>query len=917
MAKKGSTTRVFQLAKELGVTSKDLIAKCVAEEIPGITNHMSTVSLGLAATIREWFGAGGGSVSTAVQTAAPVDVAKARAKAKKKAPKAKAPEEAPVEAVLPDVAAPEKKVDQPPVEIVPAAPQKTIEPEALPETRAPVEHIEPLAPAAAAEAPPVHQAPRQGPVMNVPQRPQIVAPAGPRLEQPIKTQLSGPKVIRVESPEVITRRQPRRPSGVEGAGGIATRRAGGWRTGAPAVPESPADARGRGGRPGASRRNKRRTASAREEGGRTGRTSSVTDRPFNWRAQDLEERQDRLNRSGGYFRAHHRDTLKRTAGGGQRAVSAAEAGGKVKVDEPITVKALSAATGVKVADILRELVMAGKTVTINSVIDSETAVELMLAHQIELDVVEQKSAQEQIIEEFEERETVDERLRSPVVTILGHVDHGKTSLLDRIRNTRVAEGEAGGITQATSAFQVPVTSGDKEHTITFIDTPGHEAFTEMRARGARVTDIVVLVVAADDGVMPQTVESIDHAKAAGVPIVVALNKIDKPEATDPNIQRIFGQLAEHELNPVAWGGSTEVVRTNALTGEGVQDLLEMLDYQAELLELKADFGGGAQGTVIEARLEEGRGPVADILVQEGVLRKGDFVVVGRAFGRVRDLVNDRGQRIDQATTSMPVGISGINELPDAGDKIYAVKNLKAAEAYAADRKERERQLELVIEKVTLDNIFEHMARSAAKEVPLILKADVQGSVDTLKSALAKIKADDVGVSIKHAAVGGVNDSDILLAAATGAIIIGFNVTSSRSARRRAEAKRIDVRLYEVIYDITDDLIKAVEGLLEPELKLEVLGHAEVRQVFKISKTGMIAGCYITDGVIERNAQIRVTRDDIVVEKDRRLEQLKHFKNDVKEVRTGQECGMRIDGYDDIKVGDVLECYVTREMKRTL
>ncbi|MHC4446777.1 MAG: translation initiation factor IF-2, partial [Planctomycetota bacterium] len=336
-----------------------------------------------------------------------------------------------------------------------------------------------------------------------------------------------------------------------------------------------------------------------------------------------------------------------------------------------------------------------------------------------------------------------------------------------------------------------------------------------------------------------------------------------------------------------------------------------------LIELKADFGGEAQGTVIEARLEEGRGPVADVLVQHGVLRKGDFVVVGRAFGRVRDLVGDRGQRIDQAAPSMPVAISGINELPDAGDKIYAVKNLKDAEAYAADRKEQERQLELAREKITLDNIFDHMAQSETKEVPLIVKADVQGSVDTLKSSLTKIKADEVAVSIKHSAVGGINDSDILLAEATGAIIIGFNVTSSSSARRKAEAKSIDVRLYEVIYDITDDLTKAVEGMLEPELKLEVLGHAEVRQVFKISKVGMIAGCYATDGVIERNAQIRVTRDDIVVEKDRRLEQLKRFKEDVKEVRSGQECGMRIDGYDDIKVGDVLECYVTREMKRTL
>ncbi|MCH6551613.1 MAG: translation initiation factor IF-2, partial [Planctomycetes bacterium] len=440
---------------------------------------------------------------------------------------------------------------------------------------------------------------------------------------------------------------------------------------------------------------------------------------------------------------------------------------------------------------------------------------------------------------------------------------------------------------------------------------------EMRAGGAKVTDLVVLVVAADDGVMPQTVESIDHAKAAGVPIVVALNKMDKPEATDTNIQRILGQLAEHELNPVEWGGSTEVVRTSATTGDGVQDLLEIIDYQAQLLELTADFGGLAEGTVIEARMEEGRGPVADVLVQQGTLRKSDFVFVGRAFGRVRDIVDDRGQRTDHAPPSAPIAFSGIDGVPDAGDKFYVVKNLKDAEASAGERRQHDRQRGLVREKITLDNIFEHLARSDKKELPLIIKGDVQGSVDTLKSTVTKITTDEVIISIKHAAVGGINDSDILLAEATGAIIIGFNVTATASARRRAEDKRIDIRLYEVIYDVTDDLTKAAEGLLDPELKLEVLGHADVRQVFRVSKVGMIAGCYVTDGVIQRNAQIRVTRDEIVVETDRRLEQLKRFKDDAKEVRAGQECGMRIDGYDDIKVGDVLECYITREVRRKL
>ncbi|MGI9012977.1 MAG: translation initiation factor IF-2, partial [Phycisphaerales bacterium] len=496
------------------------------------------------------------------------------------------------------------------------------------------------------------------------------------------------------------------------------------------------------------------------------------------------------------------------------------------------------------------------------------------------------------------------------------VDHGKTSLLDRIRNANVAEGEAGGITQATSAFRVPVKAGDAERQIVFLDTPGHEAFTEMRARGARVTDLVVLVVAADDGVMPQTVESINHAKAAGVPLIVALNKIDKPEATDQNIQRILGQLAEHELNPSEWGGSTEVVRTSAISGDGVQELLDLIDYQAQLHEWKADFKGDAVGAVIEAQMAEGRGPVARILVQQGMLRKGDFIVMGRAFGRVRDIIDDHGERIEEAGPSTPVAISGIDEVPDAGDSFYVAKTLKAAEAAANERRHAQRERDLATPKVTLDNIFERLAESGKKELRLIVKADVQGSVETLRNTLSEMKVEEVTINVLHAAVGGINESDISLAAASEAIIIGFNVTSSAKARQAAEHKRIDIRLYDVIYNITDDVGKAARGLLDPVHRLEVLGHAEVRQVFRITRVGMIAGCYVTDGVIQRNAQIRVTRNDIVVEKDRRLEQLKRFKDDAKEVRAGQECGMKIDGYDDIKEGDILECYRTVEVERT-
>ncbi|MGA1044122.1 MAG: translation initiation factor IF-2 [Phycisphaerales bacterium] len=586
------------------------------------------------------------------------------------------------------------------------------------------------------------------------------------------------------------------------------------------------------------------------------------------------------------------------------------------MNEPITVRELSEATGVKQADILKKFFLMGVPITVNTSLDPDQATEVMIDFGIELQVNASRSAAEVIEQRFADRELVDVQSRAPVVTILGHVDHGKTSLLDRIRNTNVASGEAGGITQATSAFQVPVKAGNRDRMVTFIDTPGHEAFTAMRARGAKVTDVAVLVVAADDGVMPQTVESINHAKAAGVPIVVALNKIDKPEATDGNIQRILGQLAEQGLNPVEWGGETEVIRTSAVKGEGIQDLLDMLDYQAELRDLKADAGGRAVGTVLEAQMEEGRGPVARLLVQEGTLKKGDFVVVGRGFGRVRDLVDAHGRRIAEAGPSTPVAISGIDQLPDAGDRLYCVDSLRDAEDAAEERRRLDRERELAVPRVTLDNIFQKMQEAQRTELPLVVKADVQGSVETLRVVLAKLGSEEVSVSVKHIAVGGINESDVALAEATGAIILGFNVTSSSRARQLAEAKGIDIRLYEVIYQLTDDVSKAAQGLLAPEIKLEVLGHAEVRAVFKISKVGMVAGCYVTDGVIERNAQIRVTRDGIVVEKDRRLEQLKRFKDDAKEVRAGQECGMKIVGYDDIRAGDVLECYKSVEVART-
>lgn len=917
--------RVFEIAKELGVKSKAIVDKCVHEGIPEsiIKNHMSTVSAGLEATIREWFsGSGDGGVATAVETSDKVDleevrVAPRRAKAKAASSEGESEGEGSVA-----TAPPEARVIKPPAPaviapITPAAPapepQRTSPETAIPAPAAERPAATPVAPrreegagGAAARPAPVRPAASAPPRMNVPDRPTTVTPAGPRLEKKAPVRLSGPKVVRVEAPERLEPPRPRRAGPGEGPGFMPPMGPPGEGGGADDGSRSP--------RRGGNKRRRedgvpsRRRGEADMSGGGGGGSTA------GWSEQDLAERAARLNRSGGFLKQRRQQMRREQM---DRPLTPAERGGKVTIPAPFTIKELSAVTGVKGADIVKKLFMQGVMASINSGIDPEKAQEIMIDYDIELEVVESKSAEQQVSEAFAQRESVDVQARGPVVTILGHVDHGKTSLLDKIRNANVAAGEAGGITQATSAFRVPLRIGEDDRTVVFIDTPGHAAFTSMRSRGAQVTDIVVLVVAADDGVMPQTVESISHAKAAGVPIVVALNKIDKPEATDSNIQRILGQLAERGLNPVEWGGETEVVRVSALKGVGIQELLEILDLQAQLLELTSDFGGTAQGTVIEARPEEGRGSVANILVQTGRLKVGDFVVMGRAYGRVRDITDDRGRRLKEATPPMPVQISGIDQLPDAGDKFFVVDSLKKAEQAAEQRRMKERQEQLAQPKMTLDRMFSQMAEKELKEILVVLKADVQGSVDVLRHEIEKVSGEEVKVRVLHAAVGGITESDILLAEASRAVVIGFNVIPSGKARSTAEDKGVEIRPYKVIYDIVDDMKKAAEGLLAPEMKMEILGHAEVRQVFKVSRVGTVAGCYITNGVVQRDAYIRVTRNDIVIENDRVLEQLKRFKDDAKEVRAGMECGMKIAGYDDIKEGDILECYKQIEVKRTL
>ncbi|MEO0588233.1 MAG: translation initiation factor IF-2, partial [Planctomycetota bacterium] len=640
--------------------------------------------------------------------------------------------------------------------------------------------------------------------------------------------------------------------------------------------------------------------------------------PNQFSKADLEELDARLKGASGFLKQRRRDMNRR--GGGQQAQSAAQTGGKVEVAEPITIKGLSSATGIKTGDIIKYLFTQKKVMaTVNSAIDTEAAMEVALEYDIELVVKEQETAEQRVQKQFADREAVDVKPRPAVVTILGHVDHGKTSLLDRIRAADVAAHEDGGITQHIGAYRVTVEGSDSsKKSVVFLDTPGHEAFTTMRARGAKMTDIAVIVVAADDGVMPQTIESISHAQAAEVPVIVALNKTDLPQATEDNIQKIYGQLAEHGLNPVPWGGETEVVKTSAQTGDGITDLIELIDLQAEVMELTADYGGPARGTVIEAEMQAGRGSVARVLIQDGQVKVGDFISIGRSFGRVRDMTDDRDRRIKDAGPATPLELSGIDEIPDAGDRLYVTDSLKEAENIASQIREDERNRELASQtKVTLDNFAATVAAGGVKELRVVLKCDVQGSVETLNKSLAELGNDEVAVRVIHSAVGGITESDVLLADASDAIVVGFHVVATPAVREIAESRSVDVRLYRVIYEAIDEVKLALEGMLAPEKSEVDSGTAEVKQVFKIGGVGNIAGCLVTDGAMRRDELCKVIRDGVIVTADRKLSSLRHVKDEAKEVQVGTECGIRIEGFEDLKPGDQIVCYRVEEIKRKL
>jgi len=553
----------------------------------------------------------------------------------------------------------------------------------------------------------------------------------------------------------------------------------------------------------------------------------------------------------------------------------------------------------------------GQLVSINATLDDEAAQTLALEFGIDLHVEHERTAEDELLESMEPADTPENLvLRPPIVTILGHVDHGKTSLLDRIRKTNVVKTESGGITQHIGAYQVEQ-DGRK---ITFVDTPGHEAFTAMRARGANVTDIVVLVVAADDGVMPQTQEAIAHAKAADVDIIVALNKIDLPNV---NLNKIYGELSQQELVPEEYGGDTPVIKTSALSGQGIPELLEMIGVMAELADLKANPTRPASGTCLEASLSEGRGVVATVLVQDGTLKVGDVIVCGEGYGRVRALFDDTGQSVPEAGPSKPVEVSGLDAVPTAGEKFAVVDDITRAREIAQVRRLRTRGAALgERQALTLENLYTKMAEQKLKSLNLILKADVQGSLEALTKELEKLENAEVPIRILLKGVGGITESDVLLADASEAIIIGFRVAPEDRAISLADEKSIDIRRYDIIYQVTDEIKKAVEGMLVPEIKEVHLGRAVVRQTFKISKVGTVAGCFVTQGTIERAAKARIIREGREVYKGA-IDALKRFKDDVKEVREGFECGIKVSNFDDLKSDDVIEAYRIDVIRRTL
>lgn len=578
----------------------------------------------------------------------------------------------------------------------------------------------------------------------------------------------------------------------------------------------------------------------------------------------------------------------------------------IEIEDNITVRELADKIDINPTELITKLIGFGIMASINESIDYDTAAIVAEEYGVKVVRSEIQESEEEFNFDYED-DPKDLKPRAPIVTVMGHVDHGKTSLLDSIRKTSVTKQEAGGITQHIGASIVNV--GDKK--IIFLDTPGHEAFTSMRARGTQVTDIAVLVVAADDGVMPQTIEAINHAKAANVPIIVAINKMDKPEA---NPDRVKQELVEHGLVPEDWGGDTITVPVSALKGQGIDELLEMILLVAEIQELKANPNRPAVGTVIEAQLDKGKGPMATVIIEKGTLHVGDIVVCGSTHGRVRAMFDDKGKNVKKAGPSIPVAILGLSEVPESGDKLYAVEDEKIAKSYAEKKKEKMREEHLkATQKVSLDDLFERIQQGEMKELNIIIKADTRGTIDALRKSLEKFESEEVRVHIIHEGVGGITESDVLLASASNAIIIGFNVRPTLSAQNMAKNEKVDIRTYRVIYEALEDIEAAIKGMLEPKLVEETIGRAEVRATFRVPNVGTVAGIYVQQGKITRNSIIRLLRNDVVVYEGK-VSSLKRFKDDVREIATGYEGGLGLENFNDIKEGDILEAYIIKEVE---
>lgn len=888
-----SKIRVYELAQKMGIDNKELIVKLKAVGVE-VKNHMAVIDEADAKKLD--------APASKPAVAAPESKEEVRVTSTIIRRRAKIVEQA--EEIPP---APEP----PPVEVVKEEPVVV----APPVTAAPAE---PVAPPVIVEPPVVAEVPQEPAKVEVEPPPAKVEPVVPK-EAPVQRATANRAVIlgRVEIPGVRTKEAPtdRRGAARPGSSPRPQDRGPQRGTDRPAAPRGDRPAVPATEAPAATddRKAKKRvevdiaataTPDRNKPGGKKGgdRKKEVV------RKADLAEKRERIFEPGPKSGKGKKKQKDRVTEGRKTEITTPKAIKRIiKITESISVGELAKRMGVKATDLIRMLMKMGMMVTINHPLDVDTAT--IVAGEFGYEIENVAIDLEEIIETTPDAPESLEK-RPPVVTIMGHVDHGKTSLLDAIREANVIAGEAGGITQHIGAYDVEL-NGRK---ITFLDTPGHEAFTAMRARGAKVTDIVILVVAADDGVMPQTREAINHSKAAGVPIIVAINKIDKPDAKP---ERVKQELTEHGLVSSDWGGDTTMVEVSAKKRMNLAELLEMVLLQADLMELKANPNKLAKGTIVEAKLDKGRGPVATVLVQEGTLKLGDYCVVGIHSGRVRAMQSDRADKVLEAGPSTPVEVIGLSGVPDAGDIFVAMKDEKQAKEIATLRQIKQREAELAKHsKLSLEDLYKKIQSGEVKDLNVIVKGDVQGSVEAVGESLRKLSTDAVRLNVIHSAVGAVTETDVNLATASNAIIIGFNVRPEVKAQNLAEKEGVDIRLYNVIYDAVEDVKKAMEGLLSPTFKEKYLGRAEIREVFSVPKAGNVAGCYVQDGKMLRNSQVRLLRDNVVIYEGK-MSSLRRFKDDVKEVATGYECGIGLENYNDIKIGDIIESFEMEKVAATL